>query len=155
MDSCVENQKLGFCSNGWSKINHHAGTPYLLQKEWWIFPLSGCLTNNQYFTQLVYIIPIEFGTSSLKMLSSYQISILNIDNTFNNYWKCSSGLLILSSVWKIIPRKGNYLMSSIIFFLEFFTILTINLFLLKRTSLFSIQFLFVWCCVQVNFKLLN
>ena len=75
------------------------------------------LSNEQpiVFPQLMYIIPTVFGTSSWTMLSSYKIVIFSIENTFNNYWKFSTGLLILLAIWSIITKKLNHCMSSIIF----------------------------------------
>ena len=61
-------------------------------------------------------IPTAYGTYSLTMLPSYKILILNIENNFNNYFKWSDVILILSAVCNIITWKGNHCMSSIIFF---------------------------------------
>ena len=66
------------------------------------------------FPQLMHIITTSSGTSSLSMVSSYIILILNIKNTFNKDFKCSSGHSILSAACNIIPWKGNHFMSLII-----------------------------------------
>ena len=68
------------------------------------------------FPQFIHIIPTAYGTSLWPMLLSYQILILNIENNFNNDFKCSAGLLISYDVCNIITWKWNHCMSSIIIF---------------------------------------
>ena len=55
------------------------------------------------FPQLMQIITTASGTSLIPIVSSYQILILNIENSFKNDFKCSSGRLMLYAVCNIIP----------------------------------------------------
>ena len=70
------------------------------------------------FTQLIQIITTASETSSLSMVSSYTILILNIENNFNNNFKWSSGNSILSSACNIINQKRKHFMSSIILLVQ-------------------------------------
>ena len=76
------------------------------------------LSNKQpiIFPKLMHNIPTASGTSSLSMVSSYIIIILNIGNNFNNNFKFSAGHSILSDACNTIPWKGYNFISSIINF---------------------------------------
>ena len=108
------------------------------------------------FPPFIHIIPTAYGTSLWPMPLSYQILILNIENNFNNDFKCSAGLLISYDVCNIITWKWNHCMSSIIIFGQNYMLFWwINLFPIWRKFFLGIQFIFVCGCVQVKFSFLN
>ena len=61
-----------------------------------------------FFPQLMHITLKSSGTYSWAMISSYQILIFNIENTFNSDCKLSTGILILFAVCNIIPLEKNH-----------------------------------------------
>ena len=141
-NSGVEEKNWVFCLSEWSRINLHYGTPYLWPTN--SFPL------------LIHFISESLGTMFVTMLSAYQILVISIENTFNNYFRFSAGLLIWFYVCNIIPRKGNNCISSIIIFGHInWLIWRSFFFLLRRKFLFFIQFIFVFCCVIVKFQFFN
>ena len=95
---CSTKSNLSYFFTRLSYINKHDETPNLRQKQLWGLLLVNCLMYNQQLYHMWCTWFTEHMGHFCEQYFLYQILLLNIDTTFNKYFKNSEGTFVIFSV---------------------------------------------------------